>query len=860
MRCVAVLICARWLAGQTTYSAPAGTRPAQRHADAAILPGGRVIAPAGETHLTGAGPFGLAISANGKTVLTANGGPGRNSLTILERDKGSHWDVRHLLAGGKREDGGEDEPGDWRSVFMGIAFINDHSAYVSEGNSGKVGLFDWNGAPSGPRRVIDLNQNGYQDSYSGDLALDAAHNALYVVDQANFRVAVVDTRSRAVIASVKVGRLPFAMAFAPARQRLYVTNLGMFQYQALPGADAKEAQATGLPFPAFGFPSAEAAAGVERATGRGTVKVPGLGDPNVRESNSVCVVDVSVPSAPKVEAFIRTGLPFGAEVHGGSSPSGILAAGERVFVSNANDDSISVIDARTNRVEAEIAIRIPGLERYRGVLPIGMAMHEKSGQLLVAEAGINAVGVIDVAARKVNGHFPAAWFPTRVAVDRDTVFVASGRGYGQGPNATRGQPRQGAVSIAGLPGGGELAEQTEFVLNANGFRPRPGAERPLPGGIRHVVLIVKENRTYDEVFGDIPGAMGMPEIARFGSRGYVDGERKRLSIKDIDVTPNHHALARQWAFSDNFYTDSDVSVDGHHWLVGSYPNAWTESSLMAAYSEQKKDFRIGSAPGRLLFAGSDSSVHPEEQLENGTLWHHLERHHITFRNFGEGFELAGVNEGKDLEPTGARFLTNVPMPDPLYRNTSRTYPGFNTNVTDQFRAGQFIKEVEETGLPQFVFVHLPNDHTAAPRPDDGYSYRESYVADNDYALGRIIEYLSSRKDWGETAVFVTEDDAQSGVDHIDAHRTVFLAIGPWFKRGYISHRNTSFPGLLKTIFRLLGVPPLNLYDATATDLGDLFAAEANPGGYKVRPVDERLFNPATARTSTIGKPGAAMDR
>jgi YVTN family beta-propeller protein len=859
--CLLVFWCAAWLAGQISYTAPAGIRPAQRHANAAILPGGRVISPAGDSHITGAGPFGLAVSASGKTVITANGGPGRNSLTILERDKGNHWDVHHLVARERGETGGDEEAADWRSVFMGVAFVGERSAYVSEGNSGKVGLFEWNASSSsGPRRVIDLNHNGYEDSYTGDLALDAARNVLYVVDQANFRIAVIDTRTRVVMASVKVGRLPFAMALAPGRQKLYVTNLGMFEYRALPGADGKQARTTGLAFPAFGFPSAEAVSGAERPTEGGMVKVPGLGDPNARESNSVCVVDVSTPAAPKVTGFIRTGLPFGDHVHGGSSPSGILAAGERVFVSNANDDSITVIDARTNMVEAEIPIRIPGLERYRGVLPIGLAYHEKSGRLLVAEAGINAVGVIDVGSQKVAGHFPAAWFPTRVALDRDTVFVASGRGFGQGPNAPRGQPRHGAVSIVTLPGDAELNAGTRFVLDANGLRPRPQAEGSLPAGIRHVILIVKENRTYDEVFGDLPDAMGMPEIARFGSRGYVDGLRKRLSIKDIDVTPNHHAMARQWAVSDNFYADSDVSVDGHHWLVGSYPNAWTESSLMAAYSEQKKDFRLGPAPGRLLFAGTASSVHPEEQLENGTLWHHLDRHHISFRNFGEGFELAGVSEGKDLEPTGARFLTNVPMPEPLFRNTSRTYPGFNTNVPDQFRATQFIKEIEETGLPQFVFVHLPNDHTAGARPDDGYPYAESYIADNDYALGRIIEYLSGRKEWGETAVFVTEDDAQSGIDHIDAHRTVFMALGPWIRKGYVSHRNTSFPGLLKTIFRLLGIPPLNLYDATATDLSDLFAVHPDPAKYKVAPVDQRIFDPATVRQSTSGKPGPRMDR
>ena len=359
--------------------------------------------------------------------------------------------------------------------------------------------------------------------------------------------------------------------------------------------------------------------------------------------------------------------------------------------------------------------------------------------------------------------------------------------------------------------------------------------------------------------------MGVPELARLGSRGYVDGRRKRLSIKAIDVTPNHHAMARRWSVSDNFYADSDVSVDGHHWLVGSPPNAWTESSLMAAYSDQKKDFRLGAAPGRLIFAGSSSSVHPEEQLEGGTIWHHLTRHGVSFFNFGEGFELAGVDEGKDLEPTGARFLTNMPMPDPLYRNTSREYPGFNMNIPDQFRAAQFIREMEEkyikTGaeLPQFLFIHLPNDHMAGARPDDGYPYDESFVADNDYALGRMVEFLSGTKWWSSMAVFITEDDAQGGVDHIDAHRTVLLTVGPWFKKNYVSHANTSFPGLLKTIFRLLGMPPLNLYDAAATDLSDCFTLAPDPADYKVLPVDARLFDPATARKSKSGAPGPRMD-
>jgi arylsulfatase A-like enzyme len=168
--------------------------------------------------------------------------------------------------------------------------------------------------------------------------------------------------------------------------------------------------------------------------------------------------------------------------------------------------------------------------------------------------------------------------------------------------------------------------------------------------------------------------------------------------------------------------------------------------------------------------------------------------------------------------------------------------------------------MEGTELPQFVFVHLPNDHTAEARPADGYPYSDSFVADNDYALGRIVEYLSHRKEWEETVVLVTEDDAQSGVDHIDAHRTVLMALGPWIKPNYVSHANTSFPGLLKTIFRLLGIPPLNLYDATATDLSDLFAAAPVRGTYQALPVDARIFDPATVRQSTSGKPGPRMDR
>jgi hypothetical protein len=363
--------------------------------------------------------------------------------------------------------------------------------------------------------------------------------------------------------------------------------------------------------------------------------------------------------------------------------------------------------------------------------------------------------------------------------------------------------------------------------------------------------------------------MGAPYLARFGSRTniYTDPRalKPRFSLRDVNVTPNHHEMARRWAFSDNFYADSEVSVDGHHWLVGSYPNAWTESSLMAAYGGQK-DFRLPtSAPGRLLFAESNSSVHPEEQLEAGALWHHLERHGITFRNFGEGIELAGVVEGKGMEPTGARYLTNVPAPEPLWRNTSREYPQYNMNIPDQYRATQFIKEIEtlyvkgSEPFPRLLFIHLPNDHIARPRSEDGYPYAASFVADNDYALGRIVEFLSRTPWWREMAIFVTEDDAQGGVDHIDSHRTVLLMASPYAKRNYVSHTNSSFPGLLKTVFRLLKIPPLNLFDATASDLADGFTEAPDFAPYELQPVRPQLFDPAEAKEALDPEPSPRMD-
>jgi YVTN family beta-propeller protein len=797
-----------------------------------VLPGGRLITPTGTQFFTGPGPFGLAVSPSGRVVATADGGPNRYALTVLEDGK-----IRQFAAHRKKDadDGDDDDDADWHSVFMGLAFAGEHSLYASEGESGRVRLVD---LTTGKRTALFTLEKA---AYTGDIAFDAKRGLLYVVDQANFKLAIIDTRARKIVASVRTGRLPFAVTLAPDGKTAYVTNLGMFEYRAIPGADPKRAKETGLPFPAFGFPSPETVRGVTRSTEAGDVHVPALGDPNARGANSLAVIDVSNPAAPRMMHQLPTGLPFAARVYGGSSPSGVAASANRIFVTNANQDTVSVFDARTLKREPDIALRIGGYESLRGVLPIGMAFSADTKRLLVAEAGINALGVIDIATRQVIGHIPTGWFPARVQTFGDTVYVANAKGNGTGPNADReaafahsfqGELRRGSISQFPLPS--ELTATTEQVMRNNGFAPVQASS--LPPQIEHVVIIVKENRTYDEVLGDLPDRNGAPVIARWGGK----------------VTLNHHAIATRWSSSDNFYADSEVSVDGHHWLVGSYPNAWTTSTLMAAYGGQKS-FRLPTtAPGRLLFAGSASSLHPEEQLEAGAIWHHLERNGAGFFNFGEGFELAGVVESEGLEPTGARFLTNVPMPDPLYRNTSRRYPGFNMNIPDQYRASQFISEMDERfakkTLPRLLFVHLPNDHTAKKRPEAGYPSEASYVADNDLALGRILEYLSHSEWWPKMAVFITEDDALGGVDHVDSHRTVLMVASPYARRDYTSHVNTSFPSILKTVFELLHLPPLNLYDATAADLSDCFTpGEPDLTPYDALPVDPSIFDPKRAR-------------
>jgi len=367
----------------------------------------------------------------------------------------------------------------------------------------------------------------------------------------------------------------------------------------------------------------------------------------------------------------------------------------------------------------------------------------------------------------------------------------------------------------------------------------------LPGSknspIKHVVFITKENRTFDEVYGQMKNVNGDSTIARFGLG--VSALSKNQYVKNVNVTPNHHKIAKQFSLSDNFYCDSDASIHGHHWMMGVIPNEWVEAN---SSTEKTADY-FSKAPGR-RFPGSTGSMDPEDYSEIGGLWEALDRKGINYYNFGQANETAHVREDWNDTATGAAHIVMVPMQKGVWERTSHNFAGFNTNIPDQFRMNQFEEEFSKKwlngkdSLPQLVTVMLPNDHSASPRPEDGYPFTHSFIADNDLALGRMMHFLSRTPYWKDMLVVITEDDPQGGVDHVDAHRSILLMAGPYVKKNYVSHTHANFGSILKVIYNVLGIPYVNQYDATASLLSDFFTNEPNFDPYYFEFPSQEVFD------------------
>jgi len=860
-------------------SAPAGTEFTKIDKEGkTIIPNGRYITPIGKSISTAPHPYGLTLSPDGTIAVTANSGTSPLSITIVRNILSDQPEVQQVPPGPSTD------KGVLASVFMGLAISpNNETIYVAGGQENKIFLFD---IKTGEKKgVIDCSyvsgEVNYADGYIGDLTLSKDGKTLYAVDQIGFRMVVIDTESRTLKQSIPVGRYPFGICLSPDEKKAYVANVGMFEYGYIKDGSDEGASIKPINYPAFAYQSKEMVEGVENDS----ISIPALGDPNAIESFSVFAIDLEDAKTPIVSAKIKTGHLVGALVEdipavGGSSPNSIVATDKYAFVSNGNNDNISVISTEKDTVVNTIYLKPDErIKQFRGVIPFGLALSPDKKRLYVAESGINAIAVINVADFKVLGHIPSGWFPSKVEVSQDgkKLIVANAKGFGSGPNGGKtfdlgpegsyiGSLMKGTVQVMDIPSDDQLPELTQQVISNNFkftqyndtvFKSREGNPIPLyPGAnespIKHIVFISKENRTYDEVFGQIEKAKGDPSIARYGKNASFYNKEKTDSVINTTVMPNHLALAKQFAISDNFYVDADVSADGHRWLVNTYPNEWCETSTAASYGGNR-DFKENSkSPGIFAMNGAAGAIYPEDYNEAGSMWDHLERHNASFYNFGFSIMFEPALYKEEYKYTGIHQYINYPMPQPLYERTSRKFPTYNMAIPDQFRVDQFEKEFDEKWIkgnevmPQLITVILPNDHGAGERPEAGYPFRESYMADNDLAVGRIVEYLSHTPQWKNMLIVITEDDAQNGVDHVDAHRSILMLISPWVKRDYVSSVHYSFGSLFKSFWNIMGLPYLNQYDAGASDLNDFFTSAPDFRPYNALEVNSQMFDPQMA--------------
>ena len=491
------------------------------------------------------------------------------------------------------------------------------------------------------------------------------------------------------------------------------------------------------------------------------------------------------------------------------------AAGQRLFVANTNDDSVSVIDLTRNKVIRTFALQ-PFATKVDGLAPTALAFDQATNRLYVALGGANAVAVLEARRGRILGLIPSGWYPNALALDpaRSKLLVGTMLGVGSGssvdgPDHRYVHANRGTIHVIDLPDDAQLASFTAAVAENNrmsfGGAPSPSADKKAPARavpsrageaslIEHVVYIIKENRTYDQLFGDLPRGNGKPEFVLFGE----------------DVTPNQRKLAMDYVLLDNMYATGGNSANGHQWLTQANEPSYT---LWPGYQGR-------SYP----FDGSD----PLAYSARGFIWDAALALDKTVAVFGEyaprlGWDQAGRADLLERWKAGETFKglwdTRSPIP-PLDSVLVRDFPAYTMAVPDVVRAQRFIDELkryEASGeMPNLTLLQLPSDHTSGTTP--GMTSPKAMVADNDLAVGMVVEALSKSKFWPKMAIYVIEDDAQNGVDHVDGHRTVGLVISPYAKRGAVDSTFYSNPSILKTIELQLGLPTLSLFDLIANDM------------------------------------------
>ncbi len=530
----------------------------------------------------------------------------------------------------------------------------------------------------------------------------------------------------------------------------------------------------------------------------------------------------------------------------GSHPSSMALSpdGRRLFVSNANENTVTVVDLVEGRVSETLSSALHP-DSPPGSTPNALAVTPDGATLFIANADNNNLAVIDVSVpdrARPKGFIPVGWYPTAVAVtpDGERVIVANGKGHSSSANPAGPQPTdspdrpdrlaqyigglyRGTLSVFATPDEDELGglsrlayEVSPLLADSTSRHAEREPDCPVPashtesGPMKYVVYIIKENRTYDQVFGDLPQGNAASDLCIFGR----------------EVTPNHHAIAEDFVLLDNFYVEAEVSADGHEWSMGGYATDYTERTWPPSYGGKATARLPGGA--NVGVGGFSHGNHPLFIPDNGYLWDACARAGLSYRSYGEFVR----NTGAIGVPVESLYPAVQGHFDPDYRTIDHEY-------RDAQRAEVFLEELREYDqagdLPRFIVIRIGNDHTSGARP--GAATPRAAVADNDLALGMILEGLSASRFWAEMCVFVVEDDAQNGPDHVDAHRSVCLVAGPYVKRGQVVSALYSTCSVVRTMELILGLPPLSQFDAAARPMYECFTATPDPSPYACRPAE-----------------------
>lgn len=724
-------------------------KPGSQGGGSVLLPNGWRIAPAGRHLTVGDLPLAMVESADGRFLIVTNNGHAKPTLTVVDLER-LHIKSRLALD----------------HAWLGLAWHPDGKRLYSSGAGGStVDEIAFNAGTLSRGTSYRLAQPS-PESFVGGVAVSPDGERLFAVQVLGETLSVIDLARGGVTKTVALPAEPYTALVSADGQTLFVSLWG--------GA--------------------------------------------------------------KVLTFDAATLEPRGEIAVGEHPNAMVLSkdGSRLFVACANTNAVWVADLATRAAREQIGIALfPGAPP--GSTPNALDVSPDGRTLLVANADNNTVAVVDVeraGQSEVEGFIPTGWYPTAVRFSGDgrRIYVLSGKGLTSmaNPRGTHpgipgsegqyiGAMLTGSLSVLDVPEKPVLAAHTKKVY---ALTPYADATRLAPAGapagspiprkvgeaspIKHVFYLIRENRTYDQVFGALEKGNGDPNLCLFGE----------------DVTPNAHALAREFVLLDNFYVDAEVSYDGHSFSTGAYATDFTEKVWPMNYGRRgAKYLSEGGGANRNAYGNITAPA-------QGYIWDACRRAGVSVRSYGEfavRYEEARTHDtGRDTER--GEVTASVPGLEGLVHPT---YPPWDLSVPDNRRVDVWLEEFRkfeaEGGLPRLSILRLGNDHTSGTRP--GYPTPRAMVAENDLALGRMVEAVTKSRFWKESAIFVVEDDAQNGPDHVDAHRSIALVISPYTRRGALDSTLYTTSGVLRTIELILGLPPMSQYDAAATPMYGAFQAK-----------------------------------